>query len=201
MKAVLATPVAVKELGLLILKLGQQLDPVMKSVAGGRVLVLHAPAGLDSHQPGLVEIPAIAGESALLNDDRLLPLWNALQAENEFFDDENEYKFYMETILIRYISNYLSNEVVEVEELMEIKQLIQRQKIERMMKVHKEMRGLDRYREQPKEYKYHDPYDDWIFRQLADIDSRNNIPDTSPQLDFDETDYEDYLKEKWNRGL
>ena len=60
----------------------------------------------------------------------------------------------METILIRYISNYLSNEVVEIEELMEIKQLIQRQKIERMMKVHKEMRGLDRYREQPKEYKY-----------------------------------------------
>ena len=56
-------------------------------------------------------------------------------------------------------------------------------------------------RKQPKEYKYHDPYDDWIFRQLADIDSRNNIPDTSPQLDFDETDYEDYLKEKWNRGL
>ena len=35
---------------------------------------------------------------------------------------------------------------------MEIKQLIQRQKIERMMKVHKEMRGLDRYREQLKEY-------------------------------------------------
>ena len=28
-----------------------------------------------------------------------------------------------------------------------------------MIKVHKEMRGLDRYREQPKEYKYHDPYD------------------------------------------
>ena len=33
---------------------------------------------------------------------------------------------------------------------MEIKQLIQRQKLERMIKVHKEMRGLDRYREQPK---------------------------------------------------
>ena len=76
-------------------------------------------------------------------------------SENEFFENENEYRFYMETILIRYISNYLSNEVVEIEELMEIKQLIQRQKIERMMKVHKEMRGLDRYREQPKEYKYH----------------------------------------------
>ena len=122
-------------------------------------------------------------------------------SENEFFDNENEYRFYMETILIRYISNYLSNEVVEIEELMEIKQLIQRQKIERMMKVHKEMRGLDRYREQPKEYKYHNPYDDWIFRQLADIDNRKNIPNTSPQVDFNERDYEDYLKAKWNRGL
>ena len=44
-------------------------------------------------------------------------------------------------------------------------------------------------------------YDDWIFRQLADIDNRNNIPDTSPQVDFNEGDYEDYLKAKWNRGL
>ena len=43
--------------------------------------------------------------------------------------------------------------------------------------------------------------DDWIFRQLADIDNRNNIPDTSPQSDFNEADYDDYLKEKWNRGL
>ena len=100
-----------------------------------------------------------------------------------------------------YIHNYITNEVTELEELMEIKQLIQRQKLERMIKVHKEMRGLDRYREQPKEYKYHDPYDDWIFRQLADIDNRNNIPDTSPQVDFNEGDYEDYLKAKWNRGL
>ena len=122
-------------------------------------------------------------------------------SENEFFNDEKECRFYMETTLIRYISNYLSSEVVELEELMEIKQLIQRQKLERMMKVHKEMRGLDRYREQPKAYKYHDPYDDWIFRQLADIDNRNNIPDTSPQSDFNEADYDDYLKEKWNRGL
>lgn len=122
-------------------------------------------------------------------------------SENEFFNDEKEYKFYMETTLMRYISNYLSNEVVELEELMEIKQLIQRQKIERMMKVHTEMRGLDRYREQPKEYKYHDPYDDWIFRQLADIDNWDNIPDTSPQSNFNEADYEDYLKAKWNRGL
>ena len=41
--------------------------------------------------------------------------------------------------------------------------------------------------------------------QVGDIyvsgDARNNIPNTSPQLDFNETDYEDYLKEKWNRGL
>ena len=123
-------------------------------------------------------------------------------SENEFFDNENEYRFYMETILIRYISNYLSNEVVEIEELMEIKQLIQRQKIERMMKMCiRKMRGLDRYREQPKEYKYHNPYDDWIFRQLADIDNRKNIPNTSPQVDFNEGNYEDYLKAKWNRGL
>ena len=101
--------------------------------------------------------------------------------------------------MIEHVFNRMK--VTELEELMEIKQLIQRQKLERMMKVHKEMRGLDRYREQPKEYKYHDPYDDWIFRQLADIDNRNNIPDTSPQLDFNEADYDDYLKEKWNRGL
>ena len=107
----------------------------------------------------------------------------------------------MKPILIRYISNYLSNEVVEIEELIEIKQLIQRQKIERMMKVYKEMRELERYREHPKEYKYHDPYDDWIFRQLVDIDNRKNILNTSPQVDFNEADYEDYLKAKWNRDL
>ena len=67
-------------------------------------------------------------------------------SENEFFDNENEYRFYMETILIRYISNYLSNEVVEIEELMEIKQLIQRQKIERMMKVHPGQQMVSRQR-------------------------------------------------------
>lgn len=39
----------------------------------------------------------------------------------------------METIWIRYISNYLSNEVAEIEERMEIEPLIQRQKTERMM--------------------------------------------------------------------
>ena len=30
----------------------------------------------------------------------------------------------------------------------------------------------------------------------CDIDNRNNIPDTSPQSDFNEADYDDYLKEK-----
>ena len=33
--------------------------------------------------------------------------------------------------------SYITNEVTELEELMEIKQLIQRQKLERMIKVHK----------------------------------------------------------------
>lgn len=69
------------------------------------------------------------------------------------------------------------------------------------MKIHKEMRGLDRYREQPKDYKYHNPYNDRILRKLADIDRRNNIPDTYPESDFNEMDFEDYMKDKWNRGL
>lgn len=108
-------------------------------------------------------------------------------SENEFFENEQECRFYKVTKLMQYIYNYITNEVVELEEL--------------MMRVHKEMRGLDRYREQPNEYKYHNPYDDWLFRQLADIDNRNNIPDTSPQLDFDDIDCEEYLKDRWNRGL
>lgn len=91
-------------------------------------------------------------------------------SENEFFNNEKECRFYKETKLMQYISNYITNEVVGLEELIEIKQLIQCQKLERMIKVHKEMRGLDRYREQPKEYEYYNPYDDRIFRQLADID-------------------------------
>ena len=58
-------------------------------------------------------------------------------SENEFFNDEKEYRFYKVYKLIQYIHNYITNEVTELEELMEIKQLIQRQKIERMMKVHR----------------------------------------------------------------
>lgn len=121
--------------------------------------------------------------------------------DDEFFDNEQECIFYMETRLKEYISNYICNEVVEIKELMEIKQLVQRQKLERIMKVHKEMRSLDRYREQPKEYKYHNPYDDRIFRQLADIDTRSNIPNIVPELDFDEMDFEEYIKDKSKRGL
>lgn len=121
--------------------------------------------------------------------------------QNEYFNSEQEYRFYMETKLMQYISNYITNEAVGLEELMEIKQLIQRQKLERVMKVHKEMRGLDRYREQPPKYKYHTPYNDRVLRELADIDRKNNIPDTSPEQDFDEMDFEEYLKDKWNRGL
>ena len=60
---------------------------------------------------------------------------------------------------------------------------------------------MTRYFQNTETVSYTHLYDDWIFRQLADIDNRNNIPDTSPQLDFNETDYQDYLKEKWNRGL
>ena len=71
-------------------------------------------------------------------------------SENEFFNDERECRFYMEYKLIQYIHNYITNEVTELEELMEIKQLIQRQKLERMIKVHKEMRWGNLYREQPK---------------------------------------------------
>ena len=71
---------------------------------------------------------------------------------------KNSCTIYMETIWIRYISNYLSNEVAEIEERMKIEPLIQRQKTERMMNMHKEMRGVDRYKEQPKEYNYHAPY-------------------------------------------
>ncbi len=88
MHAVLATPIAVKELGLLMLKLGQQLEPVMQSCAGGRVLVSQAPAGLDGYFSGLVDVPILSGESPLLNDERLYPLWDALIQENDYYANE-----------------------------------------------------------------------------------------------------------------
>lgn len=117
-------------------------------------------------------------------------------SESKFFDDERECTFYEAYKPIQHIHNYIINETTELEGLMEIEQLIQHQKLEHVVKVHKEIRGSDRYREQSKEYKYHDPHDDWMSRRLADIDNKNNIPDTSPQADFNETDYESCLKAK-----
>ena len=38
-------------------------------------------------------------------------------------------------------------------------------------------------------------------KRVRSVSYTHLIPDTSPQLDFNETDYQDYLKEKWNRGL
>lgn len=88
MQAVLATPVAVKDLGLLMLKLGQHLDQVMKTSAGGRVLVTHAPAGLDGYQSGLVNVPVLSGESPLLADERLYPLWDELIITSDYYANE-----------------------------------------------------------------------------------------------------------------
>lgn len=48
--------------------------------------------------------------------------------ENEFFNDEKEYRFYKVYRFIQYIHNYITNEVAKLEELMEIKQLILHQK-------------------------------------------------------------------------
>ena len=43
--------------------------------------------------------------------------------EDEYFNFEQEYRFYIETKRIEYIRNYLSNEAVGLEELIEIKRL------------------------------------------------------------------------------
>lgn len=88
MHAVLATPIAVKELGVLMLKLGQQLEPVMQTCAGGRMLVTPAPAGLDGYSSGLVDVPILSGESQLLHDERLYPLWDALSQESDYYANE-----------------------------------------------------------------------------------------------------------------
>lgn len=87
MMAILATPVPVKELGLVMLKLGNHIDAVIPKDAGGRVLLTHAPVSLDSHPPGLVNIPFITDESPLLTDDRLFPLWDEL-IKNEYYQKE-----------------------------------------------------------------------------------------------------------------
>ena len=44
--------------------------------------------------------------------------------EDEYFNFEQEYRFYIETKRIEYIRNYLSTEAVGLEELIEIKRLL-----------------------------------------------------------------------------
>ena len=91
--------------------------------------------------------------------------------------------------------NYLDDTKTSIEELLELKQLVQRQKTERLLKMYKELHSLDRYGEQPQGYVYDNPYDDEQLRELADIGRKRNIPDVSPQSDFDEEDYKHYLEE------
>ena len=45
-------------------------------------------------------------------------------SENEFFNNEKKCRFYKETKLMQYISNYITNEVVGLKELMEIQHRI-----------------------------------------------------------------------------
>jgi len=82
-QAVLATPVEVNELGLMVLKLGQHLAPLMRELSGARVLVSRAPSGLEASPVGPVEVAGVACESPLLADERLVPLWLALLAQGE----------------------------------------------------------------------------------------------------------------------
>ena len=79
MRAVLATPVPVNELGLLVLKLGQHLE----KVSSGRVLVIPAPVTLDACQPGVVEVSGLGGPQ-LVDDKSLYPLWGELTNRHQY---------------------------------------------------------------------------------------------------------------------
>ena len=89
MQAVLATAVPVNELGLLVLKLGNQL----RHIPRGRLLISAAPSSLDSHQAGLVDVPGLVMDSQLLTDLRLVPLWNALG------EASSQHRDYMEAFI------------------------------------------------------------------------------------------------------
>ena len=115
--------------------------------------------------------------------------------ENEYFQSHEQWQYYMKDKLAEYIGNYLDDTKTSIEELLELKQLVQRQKTERLLKMYKELHSLDRYGEQPQGYVYDNPYDDEQLRELADIGRKRNIPDVSPQSDFDEEDYKHYLEE------
>lgn len=115
--------------------------------------------------------------------------------ENEYFQSHEQWQYYMKDKLAEYIGNYLDDTKTSIEELLELKQLVQRQKTERLLKMYKELHSLDRYGEQLQGYVYDNPYDDEQLRELADIGRKRNIPDVSPQSDFDEEDYKHYLEE------
>ena len=115
--------------------------------------------------------------------------------ENEYFQSHEQWQYYMKDKLAEYVRNYLDDTKTSIEELLEFKRLVQRQKTERLLKMYKELHSLDRYGEQPQGYVYDNPYDDEQLRELADIGRKRNIPDVSPQSDFDEEDYKHYLEE------
>ena len=117
---------------------------------------------------------------------------------NDFFCSNEEWQYYMKVKLTEYISNYLNDIKTSLDELFEIKQLVQRQKIERLTKQYKLLHSIDRYGETPTSYAFVAPYDDIKLADLADEDNGQNIPDMLPQNDFDELDYNEYMKEMEN---
>lgn len=74
MQAVLATAIPVNELGVLMLKAGSALSTIPR----GRVLVMPAPASMDTVKSGAVTVPSVIEESPLLEDRRLDPLWRSV---------------------------------------------------------------------------------------------------------------------------
>lgn len=116
-------------------------------------------------------------------------------SENEYFKSHEEWQYYMKCKLAEYIGNYLGDSKTSLEELLEIKQLVQRQKMERVLNVHKELHSLDRYGELPQGYTHDNPYDDETLAELADENTERNIPDIAPETDFDDEGYEKYREE------
>lgn len=74
--------------------------------------------------------------------------------ENEYFQNHEQWQYYMKDKLAEYVRNYLDDTKTSIEELLELKQLVQRQKTERLLKMYKELHSLDRYGEQPQGYDY-----------------------------------------------
>ncbi len=74
MQAVLATALPVSELGVLMLKAGSALNVIPR----GRVLVMPAPAILDTAKSGTVTVPGVLDDSPLMAERRLDPLWQSV---------------------------------------------------------------------------------------------------------------------------